>query len=270
MSDNLLETDLGTNFIPMQIVTGRYHTCALSTAHKVKCFGRNSYGQLGYGDTNIRGDEANEMGDILLEIDLGNSFIPMQIVVGYDHTCALSTAYKVKCWGYNLRGALGYGDTNHRGDEANEMGDDLLEIDLGTSFVPMQIAPGYDHTCALSTGNEVKCWGYNLYGQLGYGDTNDRGDEANEMGDDLLEIDLGTNFIPMQIATGSYHTCALSTANKVKCFGDNMFGQIGYGDTNNRGDEANQMSDNLLETDLGTNFIPMQIVTGRYHTCALS
>eukprot|EP01083_Nonionella_stella_P086010 238688_1 len=176
-------------------MAGWSHNCALSTANKMKCFGRNNYGQLGYGDTNHRGDEANQMGDTLLEIDLGTSFIPMQIVAGMYRTCALSTGHKVKCWGYNSHGQLGYGDTNDRGDEANEMGDDLFEIDLGTNFIPMQMTAGYYHTCALSTGNEVKCWGYNSHGQLGYGDTNDRGDEANEMGDDLFEIDLGTSFI---------------------------------------------------------------------------
>eukprot|EP01083_Nonionella_stella_P102230 290650_1 len=129
-----------------------------------------------------------------LEIDLGSNFIPMQIVAGRYHTCALSTAHKVKCWGYNLHGELGYGDTKNRGDDANEMGDNLLEIDLGSNFIPMQIVAGRYHTCALSTAHKVKCWGYNFYGQLGYGDTNNRGDEANEMGDDLLDIDLGTNF----------------------------------------------------------------------------
>eukprot|EP01083_Nonionella_stella_P074258 201353_1 len=121
-------------------------------------------------NTNNRGDEANEMGDILLGIDLGTSFIPMQIVTGKYHTCALSTANKVKCCGWNIYGQLGYGDTNNRGDEANEMGDILLEIDLGTNFIPMQIVAGAHHTCALSTGNKVKCWGYNVDGQLGYGD----------------------------------------------------------------------------------------------------
>eukprot|EP01083_Nonionella_stella_P179809 639388_1 len=140
-----------------------------------------------------------------------------------------------KCWGYNLYGQLGYGDTNNRGDEANEMSDTLLEIDVGTSFIPMQIVTGYRYTCALSTANKVKCWGYNFYGQLGYGDTNNRGYEANQMGDNLLGIDLGTSFIPMQIVTGHGHTCALSTAHKVKCFGRNSYGQLGYGDTNHRG-----------------------------------
>eukprot|EP01083_Nonionella_stella_P113926 336334_1 len=144
------------------------------------------------------------MGAILLEIELGTNFIPMQIVAGWSHNCAVSTANKMRCWGYNFYGQLGYGDTNNRGDEANEMSDSLLEIDLGTSFIPMQIVTGYDHTCALSTAHKVKCFGRNNYGKLGYGDTNDRGDGANEMGDDLLEIDLGTNFIPMQIMAGDY------------------------------------------------------------------
>eukprot|EP01083_Nonionella_stella_P252133 869096_1 len=131
------------------------------------------------------------------------------------------------------------------------MGDSLLEIDLGTSFSPMQIVTGRYHSCALSTSNKVKCFGRNKYGQLGYGDTNNRGDASNEMGDSLLEIDLGTSFSPMQIVTGRYHTCALSTSNKVKCFGRNKYGQLGYGDTNNRGDASNEMGDSLLEIDLG-------------------
>eukprot|EP01083_Nonionella_stella_P280189 953063_1 len=121
--------------------------------------------------------------------------------------------------------------TNNRGYEANQMGDNLLGIDLGTSFIPMQIVTGHGHTCALSTAHKVKCFGRNnMYGQLGYGDTNNRGYEANQMGDNLLGIDLGTSFIPMQIVTGHGHTCALSTAHKVKCFGrNNMYGQLGYG-----------------------------------------
>eukprot|EP01083_Nonionella_stella_P074257 201351_1 len=80
------------------------------------------------------------------------------IMAGGYHSCMLHNN-KTKCWGYNKYGQLGYGDTNNRGDEANEMSDNLLEIDLGTSFIPMQIAGGYDHTCALSTANKVKCWG---------------------------------------------------------------------------------------------------------------
>eukprot|EP01083_Nonionella_stella_P301256 1032385_1 len=216
------------------------------------------------------------MGDDLPEIDLGFNFTAMQIVTGSHHTCALSTNNRVKCWGFNLYGQLGYSDIyDNRGDVSNEMADNLLEIDLGSNFTPVQMAAsvgivGYDHTCALSAMYKVKCFGYNYHGELGYGDTNNRGGTSNTMGDDLPEIDLGFNFTAMQIVTGSHHTCALSTNNRVKCWGYNFFGELGYGDTNNRGGTSNTMGDDLPEIDLGFNFTAMQIVTGSHHTCALS
>eukprot|EP01083_Nonionella_stella_P167172 561142_1 len=117
--------------------------------------------------------------------------LSLDIAAGTMHTCAWSKSNTVKCWGYNRYGQLGYGDKNNRGDDANEMGDALLEVDLGSGFNVAHIATGYAHTCALSTNNTVKCWGANGKGQLGYGDKNNRGDDANEMGDALLEVDLG-------------------------------------------------------------------------------
>eukprot|EP01083_Nonionella_stella_P012700 35931_1 len=271
MGDSLLDIELGSNFTPMQIVAGYYHTCALSTTNKVKCFGANGRGQLGYGDADHRGDEANEMADKLLEVDLGSSFIPIQIVAGYTHTCALSIS-NAKCWGYNSRGQLGYDDGIDRGDGTNEMGDNLPNIALGSSFTPTQIVAAFYHTCALSTDNKVKCWGENFYGQLGYEDQVDRGDlmGSNEMGDSLPNIDLGSGFTPTQIMVGEYHTCALSSSNKVKCWGKNNYGQLGYGDMNDRGDGPDEMGNNLLDVDLGSSFIPIQIMGGSYHTCALS
>eukprot|EP01083_Nonionella_stella_P008628 24896_1 len=112
----------------------------------------------------------------------------MRISSGAGHNCALSTTNKVKCFGYNEFGQLGYGDTNKRGDGTNEMGDHLPEIDLGSNFLSIQIALGWQHICALSTTNKVKCWGSNMYGELGQGDTTDRGDEANETGDYLEAV----------------------------------------------------------------------------------
>eukprot|EP01083_Nonionella_stella_P079351 217658_1 len=233
------------------ITAGQYHSCALEYSG-VKCWGINNLGQLGYGDQNDRGDELSEMGDNLLEIDLGSTFVPLQIVTVREHSCALSTSHAVKCWGLNGYGQLGYGDTNNRGDASDEMGDNLPEIELGSKFIPRHIATGGYHTCALSTSHTVKCFGSNIYGQLGYGDTNNRGDASDEMGDNLPEIELGSKFTPMHIATGGYHTCALSTSHTVKCFGSNIYGQLGYGDTNNRGDASDEMGDNLPEIELGS------------------
>jgi len=52
----------------------------------------------------------------------------------------------------------------------------------------------------------AKCWGDNSYGQLGYGDTIDRGDEAGEMGASLSAIDVGEGRTVVSIDTGYSHT----------------------------------------------------------------
>eukprot|EP01083_Nonionella_stella_P315793 1141721_1 len=149
------------------------------------------------------------------------------------------------------------------------MGDDLLEIDLGSFTTPIPTTttsqnPSIstnDPSTSPTKPNKVKCFGWNSNGQLGQGDTNNRGDEANEMGDYLLEIELGASFKPTQVVAGWYHTCALSTNNTVKCFGRNDWSQLGQGDVNDRGDEADGMGDDLLEIDLGSFTTPIPTTT---------
>ena len=97
----------------------------------------------------------------------------------------------MKCWGGNDRGQLGLGDTDHRGDAPFEMGDNLPFVDLGPGAEAAWLATQENHTCALLVDGRLKCWGANDDGQLGVGDTADRGDEAGEMGDALPAVDLG-------------------------------------------------------------------------------
>jgi hypothetical protein len=48
------------------------------------------------------------------------------------------------------------------------------------------------HTCVILDNGSVKCWGPNQYGNLGIGSTTSFGDNANEMGDNLPVVNLGT------------------------------------------------------------------------------
>ena len=109
-------------------------------------------------------------------------FNPTTVITGFKHSCALSSNSEVKCWGSNWDGELGYGDINHRGDDPNEMGDNLPIVDLGKGFIPAAISLG-DYTCALSRGGKVKCWGSNGFGQLGYGDKRYRGNKVKQRGE---------------------------------------------------------------------------------------
>jgi len=250
------------------VSAGTVHTCALLDDKSVKCWGRNDIGQLGLGDKDGRGDASGEMGDNLPAVDLGTGRSAMAIAVGQSHTCAILDDKSVKCWGYNYYGQLGLGDTNSRGDESGEMGENLPAVDLGTGRSAMAIAVGQSHTCAILDDKSVKCWGNNGQGQLGLGDTNRRGDASGEMGDKLPAVDLGTGRSATAIAAGNYHTCALLDDKSVKCWGYNDQGQLGLGDSNTRGDASGEMGDNLPTVDLGTGRSATAIAVGS-HTCAL-
>jgi alpha-tubulin suppressor-like RCC1 family protein len=252
MGDNLPSIDLGTGRTATAITLGGYyHMCALLDNASVKCWGSNSRGQLGQGNTNNLGDGANEMGDNLTSIDLGTGRTATAISAGYQHNCALLDNASVKCWGYGSDGQLGQGNTNTIGDGANEMGDNLTSIDLGTGRTATAISAGQNHTCALLDNASVKCWGSNNNGQLGQGNTNNLGDGANEMGDNLPSIDLGTGRTATAISASSGdHTCVLLDNSAVKCWGYGGDGRNGQGNTNTIGDDSNEMGDNLPAIDL--------------------
>ena len=71
------------------------------------------------------------------------------------------------------------------------------------------VSAGWSHMCALLDDASVKCWGNNAYGQLGQGDTNSQGLGADEMGDNLPSVDLGSGRTATAITAGHTHTCAL-------------------------------------------------------------
>ena len=206
--------DLGDNFTAKSVASGRNHNCAISMNGAARCWGAAAQGQLGYGNTDLFSNATN----FGKNVDLGTGFIIESASLGKQHSCFLSTSRQIKCFGSNTNGKLGLGDTENRGDDISEMGDNLSAIDLGDDFSPKQIALGAEHSCALSINSTVKCWGENLYGQLGYGDAENRGDETGEMGDNLEEIDFA-DFLPVRIVAGGYHSCAISGAKEMLCWG---------------------------------------------------
>ena len=168
------------------------------------------------------------------------------IALGDAHGCAILPDGSLKCWGNNSKGQLGQGDTNHRGDEAKELGVHLPQINLGTGRTALSIAPGGAHTCALLDDGSVKCWGDNNSGQLGIQDTSglkiQMGDGTNEMGD-LSAVELGATAI--RVASGGSHSCAILNNGSVKCWGLNDRGQLGIKSTTNQNGSA------LAAVDLG-------------------
>jgi alpha-tubulin suppressor-like RCC1 family protein len=218
------------------IAAGSWHTCALTAGGGVKCWGSNFYGQLGDWTTTDRTTPVDVIG-------LGSRVVaiaatPTATVVGGWHTCALTVGGGVKCWGWNMYGQLGDGTTTSRTTPVDVIG-------LGSGVVA--IAAGGHHTCALTTGGGVKCWGWGSGGQLGDGTT------------PVDVIGLGSGVVA--IAAGGWHTCALTAGGGVKCWGDNTHGQLGDGTTTSRRTPVDVIG-------LGSGVVA--IAAGGNHTCALT
>ncbi len=245
-----------------QLAAGDGHTCAVFSDGGVKCWGLNSDGQLGLGDTDAWGDGSEEMGDTLRFVAVGGWVI--QVAAGGAHTCALLDSGEVKCWGRNAYGQLGLGDTLSKGDEPGEMGA-LPTVALGEPATA--ISAGATHACAVLASGAVKCWGSNAYGELGQGDTENQGDNYAEVAK-LLPVDLGEP--ALAVSAGSNYTCAVLASGAVKCWGRNDTGQLGLGSTDPKGDDDNEMGDALPAVDLGEVALTVAAGAGpRPHTCAL-
>lgn len=245
------------------------HACAVLDGGAVKCWGENSNGELGQGDTERRGDELGEMGAALLEVDLGGA--ARQVACGDGHTCALLDDGSVKCWGANFFGQLGLGDTERRGDVPGEMGAALPAVDLGTGRTATAVAAQHWFTCALLDDASVKCWGQNTNGELGQGLVTDRiGTAAGQMGDDLSPVDLGAGRGVVQVATGKDSACAIADDSTLACWGWNLGGVLGLGLADeNIGDDPADLGNALPRVDLGTGRSPVAVAAGSLWMVAL-
>jgi alpha-tubulin suppressor-like RCC1 family protein len=250
MGDALPIVDLGAGS-PEALVSQSAHNCAIIEGGKVKCWGANWLGQLGLGDTESRGDDPGEMGDNLPAVDLGPDRRATALALGYEHSCALLDNGQVKCWGGSTYGELGLGDTQSRGSEPGQMGLALSAVDLGDGEIAKLISSGGRTTCVLLESDRIKCWGQNGFGQLGLGDTNHRGDQPGEMGDDLPAVDVDPEHAVIDLSVGLVSVCAVLSTNRIRCWGSNEDGELGIGTRDHRGDAPGEMGVNLPLVDLG-------------------
>jgi alpha-tubulin suppressor-like RCC1 family protein len=192
------------------VTAGYNHACALTNAGAVLCWGDNSQGQLGDGTTTSRSTPATvaSLGGGVASLDAGP-----------EHTCAVTIAGAVLCWGDNRNATLGDGTTTDR----------LTPVPVsGLSSGQRQVAAGTWHTCALDVSGTARCWGLNDSGQLG--------DRTNSSRLTPVEVYTGNASGARfgDITAGWKHTCGVTITSgglfgvgAVMCWGVNTYGQLG-------------------------------------------
>ena len=199
--------DLPPGISAKSISAGGYHACIISQNGDLYCWGWNSNGQLGLGNT------TDSYTPTKVQITGGRSVLAVS--AGYAHTCVILDDSSIQCWGDNDYGQIGDG-TN---DDRNQPTTVILSGQNG----PMQISAGHRSTCALFDDGKLQCWGSNQYGQLGIGSTVDSASPQALTSINHLQA--------YDITVGETNACALFHDGAPRCWGENNYGQLGIGST---------------------------------------
>lgn len=183
----------------VSFAAGAAHTCAVvqtSTGSLVTCWGDNTAGELGNGN--------NSSSDLPVAV-AGLPSNVIQVSASQGNTCALTADSKVYCWGMlrwggvssntpqlmsgmplnvveialaNLHLCLctaagaamcpGNNSIGELGNNSTSPSDTPVNV-FGLCSGVVSIKTGYLHTCALTSGGAVVCWGADDAGQLGDG-----------------------------------------------------------------------------------------------------
>jgi alpha-tubulin suppressor-like RCC1 family protein len=225
------------------------HTCVIVGNGGVRCWGNNTFGQLGLGNDVWIGD------DELPTTNAGLGGVSATALAsGTNHTCALLVGGNVRCWGLGFWGAIGLATDQRIGD--NEL--PLVNVNLGGATATA-ITAGRRHTCALLSDGNIRCWGNNIAGELGIAIPGIVGDNESP----TINVNLG-GATATAITGGEAYTCALLVGGSVRCWGYNFNGQLGIGNTTTIGDDESPTTN----VDLGGTSA-IAVSAGKSHTCAL-
>ena len=221
-----------------QITAGASHACAINASGGVVCWGIDLNYQLGDGLQVAKNTPTAVVG-----LASGVS----QIAAENISTCALITATGgIKCWGGGTSGQLG---NNTSADSSTIV--DVTGLTSGVAKLA-DSSPMSQHTCAITTGGGLKCWGYNSNGQVGDGTSVNK----------LTPVDVtGLTSGVASVALNSNDTCAVLTSGAAQCWGYGQYGVIGDGTPTSR----------LTPTAVsGLSSGVSQIAAGSYSTCEVN
>ena len=218
----------------ISIASGNAHSCALFDTGAIKCWGSNSAGQLGSGNTSSTS----------LPVDVSLPIKAIQITAGSTHSCAILEDHSMMCWGNNTLGQLG--------DRTTLDSSVPVRVALPLNAKILQMSAGKSHTCALLEDTSIMCWGLNSSFQV-----ND--EKTLTFPTPQLAPPAFQQLKTTQIALGGEHSCARFPEGTAACWGSDVYSQQGTAATTGRA---------LIVLPVGITIA--QIASGGSHSCYIS
>lgn len=210
--------------------TGNGHSCAVNASGVLRCWGKNTNGQVGNNTT------TNQIGPVV--INSGTSY--QKVSAGEINTCGITVAGALRCWGNNTYNQVGDGTSTQR----------LIPVTINSGTSYSHVSVGKFHACAITVAGVLKCWGYGIWGQIG---------DGTALGSSTPKvIDTGTNYL--WVDAGDGHTCGVTSTGVLKCWGDNNNGQIGDG--------TNTSAFSPVVVDAGVSYVKSS--AGGGHSCGIT
>jgi alpha-tubulin suppressor-like RCC1 family protein len=195
LSDALVPTAVGTLGSSLTAAAGGTQSCSISAASGLFCWGSNALGQAGLSPA--------AASQTPMQVGIATDW--SAIAAGVQHSCGLEIN-KLSCFGDNAFGQIGMG-----APPGPQLGPGVV----GTGY--RLVGAGDYHTCAITTGGALFCWGKNDFSQLGTGDTTQQN----------APFAIGTDTNWATVAGGLKHSCGTRTDGSLWCWGDDSSGQLG-------------------------------------------
>ena len=195
------------------VAAGGWHTCALLQDGSIRCWGDNTWGELGNAAVIASNPPRDQqpVTPVPTPVTVSGITTAVAIEAGIFHMCATLRDGALQCWGRGEEGRLGNGSTANSSTPVAVSG-----------ITPAAVTPGAEHTCAILQDRTKRCWGDNNFGQLGNGSPD--GVVSTIPSAPVTGITAAT-----AASSGAEHTCALLQDGSLQCWGAGNFGRLGNG-----------------------------------------
>jgi alpha-tubulin suppressor-like RCC1 family protein len=262
---------------------GYAYSCTLTDENEVYCWGYAQDGRLGDGQNSTnRTSPVRVLAGEAVAADSDGGYLAniLQVSTGRGHACAIANSGNVYCWGDSQSGKLGDGqEAVDRLTPVRVLAGEAVAADVDEGYLTniRYISVGAGSTCVISSTENLYCWGFGGFGELGDGQgSSNRSTPVRVLAGEAVAADASAGYLTniKSISTGGYYsTCAVSNGGNAYCWGNQSSGALGNNVSSGEEDTPVRVHAGeaaIADSDGGYLSNIAQISSGYMYGCAIS